>query len=160
IGFGNDFIVDGERSGYTYQQLEVGGKTYLTLSELIPEVEDDNHVFAVRLNAGHQFGGTYPVSKRFRVGRTPLEATQVRGYREGDFDLSRTYATSSLEYRYDFELSTFATQTVIAVAFVDAAWASSVPGFDEYGAPIFASAGLGLQVNLGFSGVALPALRF
>lgn len=160
VGFGNDFIVDGERTGYAYQQVELGAKTYLALADLVPEVENRNHVFAVRLDVGHQFGGAYPASKRFRVGRTPNEVTQVRGYREGDFDLSRTYVTSSFEYRYDFELSTFATQTVVAIAFADAAWASGVPGFPEYGAPPFASAGLGVQLNLGFSGVALPALRF
>lgn len=161
VGFGNDFVVDGDRTAYSYQQVELGGKTYLALADVLPDdVESRNHVFAVRLNAGHQFGGEYPASKRFRVGRTPNEATQVRGFREDDFDLSRTYATASLEYRYDFELSTFATDTVIAVAFADAAWASGVPGFPEYGAPMFASAGLGVQLNLGFSGVALPALRF
>ena len=160
VGFGNDFIQDGERTGYAYQEVELGAKTYLALADVIPEVTDRNHVFAVRLDVGHQFGGAYPESKRFRVGRTPNEATQVRGYREGDFDLSRTYATASLEYRYDLELTTFATQTVIGIAFADAAWASGVPGFEEYDTPIFASAGLGVQLNLGFSGVALPALRF
>ena len=44
--------------------------------------------------------------------------------------------------------------------FVDVGYASDVPGYDPYAAPLFASAGLGVQVNLGFSGVILPALRF
>ncbi|NBC94822.1 MAG: BamA/TamA family outer membrane protein [Deinococcus-Thermus bacterium] len=160
-GFGNDFLQDGERSGYVYVPVEAGVKSYLTLTALTGgAVPDDNHVFAARLNAGHQFGGAYPDAKRFRIGGSIDEATQVRGYRDGDFDLSRSYATASFEYRYDFELSTVATQTLIAVAFADAAWISNVPGYDEYAAPVFAGAGVGLQVNLGFSGVALPALRF
>ena len=161
VGFGNDFAVDGERTGYAYLPVELGVKSYLTVADLLPdEVEDRNHVLAARLNVGHQFGGAYPVSNRFVVGQTPNEATMVRGYRDSDFDLSRTYATAAFEYRYDFELSTIATQTVIAIAFADVAWASGVPGFEEYGAPVFASAGVGVQVNLGFSGVQLPALRF
>src|SRR5690606_14643582 len=85
--------------------------------------------------------------------------TQIRGYRREDFGLSRTYVTSSFEYRYDFQLTTFATQTVIGIAFVDMGWASSVPLFDEYHTPLFASAGVGVQINLGFGGVLLPAVR-
>lgn len=161
LGIGNDFSVDGERTAYHYEPVQFGVKSYVTLASLFPEeIQDDNHVFAGRLNVGHQFGGAYPAAKRFRLGGTVREATRVRGYRDGDFDLSRTYGTASLEYRYDFELSTVATQTLIGIGFVDAAWASGMPGFPEYGTPIVASAGVGLQVNLGFSGVALPALRF
>jgi len=161
VGLGNDVLVGGERAAYVYVPVELGAKSYLTLSELTQgEVADDGHVFAARLNVGHQIGSEYPASKRFTVGQTPNEATQVRGYRDDDFGLSRTYATASFEYRYDFELSTVATQTIIGVAFADAAWASEVPGFREYEAPLFVGAGLGVQVNLGFSGVALPALRF
>ncbi|MEX2501634.1 MAG: POTRA domain-containing protein [Trueperaceae bacterium] len=161
VGFGNDFQMDGERRGYAYLPVEVGAKSYITLADLLPDdVTDRNHVLAARLNLGHQIGGAYPADKRFMIGRTPNEATQVRGYRDADFDMSRTYATASFEYRYDFELTTIATQTVIAIAFADLAWASGVPGFDEYATPVFGSAGVGLQVNLGFSGVQLPALRF
>lgn len=161
VGLGNDFLSDGERTSYVYLPVELGVKSYMTLAELTQgEIADDAHVLAARLNVGHQFGSAYPASKRFKVGQTPNEATQVRGYRDDDFGLSRTYATASLEYRYDFELSTIATQTIIAVAFADVAWASGVPGFSENEAPLFAGGGLGVQVNLGFSGVALPALRF
>jgi outer membrane protein insertion porin family len=160
-GFGNDFLRDGDRAGYVYVPVEAGVKSYVTLTELTRgAVADDNHVFAARLDVGHQFGGAYPAAKRFRIGGSLDQATQVRGYDDGDFELSRTYATASFEYRYDFELSTVATQTVIAVAFADLAWVSGVPGFAEYETPLFAGAGLGLQLNLGFSGVALPALRF
>jgi outer membrane protein insertion porin family len=123
-------------------------------------VSDPNHVFAVRLNVGHQFGGFYPDSRRFIVGRTLLDRTSIRGYTDTDFDPSRTYATASLEYRYDFGLSTFATETVVGIVFVDVGYASNVPGYPVYESPIYASAGVGVQVDLGFGGVALPPLRF
>ncbi len=162
IGFGNDMLHPdtGERTGYVYEQVTAGVRTYVRLADIAPEeISNENHVFAVRLDLGHQFGGMYPVSKRFLVGRTNDFGPQIRGYTTEDFNLSRTYVTSSFEYRYDFNLSTLATQTVIALAFVDVGWGSSVPGFDEYHTPVFAGAGVGVQVNLGFGGVILPAVR-
>jgi outer membrane protein insertion porin family len=161
VGVGNDFLLDGVRSRYAYVPVEAGVKSYVTLEELTQgEIADDAHVFAARLSVGHQFGGAYPPSRYFLVGQTPNEATQVRGYRDDDFELSQTYATASFEYRYDFKLTTIATQTIIGIVFADVGWASGVPGYEPYQAPVFASGGLGVQVNLGFSGVALPALRF
>lgn len=162
LGFGNDMLSPdtGERAGYLYEQVTGGVRTYVRLADLAPnEVTDKGHVFAVRFDVGHQFGGVYPVSKRFLVGRTNDFGPQIRGFTNDDFNLSRTYATSSFEYRYDFNLSTFATQTVIALAFVDVGWASGVPGFAQYQTPVFAGAGIGVQVNLGFGGVLLPAVR-
>lgn len=160
VGFGNDFLVGGARTPYVYEQVALGVRGYVKLADIAPEqVQDEHHVFAARLDVGHQFGGLYPSSKRFTVGRTNDVATQIRGYTLEDFDLSRTYVTTSFEYRYDFGLSTVATQTVIGLAFVDVGWASGVPEFGEYETPIFAGAGLGVQVNLGFSGLVLPAIR-
>jgi outer membrane protein insertion porin family len=163
FGWGNDILDPDtqQRRNYTYQQVETGARTYLHLASLLPEqVTDPNHVFAVRLNAGHQFGGFYPDSRRFLVGRSLEEATTIRGYRETDFDPSRTYVTGSVEYRYDFGLRTFATETVVGIAFIDVGYASNVPGYDEYAAPVFVGAGVGVQVDIGFAGVALPPLRF
>jgi outer membrane protein insertion porin family len=163
FGWGND-VRDpdtNERRSYTYQQLELGAKTYARLADVLPaDVLDPGHVFAVRLNAGHQFGGFYPTSRRFVVGRTGAEGTLVRGYRETDFNPSRSYLTGSVEYRYDFGLSTFATETVVGIVFADVAYISNVPGYPEYGAPVFGSVGVGVQVNLGFGGVVLPPIRF
>ncbi len=162
LGFGNDYKspVTGDRSGYLYEQVTAGARTYARLADLDPaEVSDPNHVFAVRFDVGQQFGGDFPPSKQFQVGRTNLTQTLIRGYTVADFNLSRTYATSSFEYRYDFGLSTAATQTVIGIAFVDAGWASSVPGFQDYQTPLFAGAGVGVQINLGFGNVLLPAIR-
>lgn len=163
LGIGTDYRdpVTGNQESYVYQQIEFGVKTYVLLADLASEeISDRNHVLAFRLNAGHQFGADYPPSKRFQVGKSTNEATAIRGYGVGDFDLSRSYMTASAEYRYDFGLDTIATQTVIGIVFADVGYASNVPGFSEYGAPLFAGAGVGLQVNLGFGGVLLPALRF
>ncbi len=161
FGFGNDFAHPdtGEQTGYRYQQFEVGMRAYLQLNRVLTGL-NDNHVMAFRVNFGHQFGDMYPVARRFTVGKTNNLSSAIRGYQSADFGLSRTYATSSLEYRYDFGLQTVATQTVIGILFADLGWASSTTGFAEYGAPLFASAGVGVQVNLGFGGVLLPALRF
>jgi outer membrane protein insertion porin family len=162
VGFGNDFLHPdtGDRVTYVYEQATLGVRTYFKLADVVPDqVQDENHVFGVRLDLGHQFGSLYPTSKRFFVGQSVDVATLIRGYTREDFGLSRSYVTSSFEYRYDFQLSTFATQTVIGIAFVDLGWASSVPQFPEYGTPLFASAGVGVQLNLGFGGVLLPAVR-
>jgi len=162
VGFGNDFLHPdtGDKSFYVFEQVTAGARTYLRLADVVPEqIGDENHVFAVRLDVGHQFGALYPTSKRFFVGRSNDVATQIRGYSREDFNLSRSYVTSSFEYRYDFQLSTFATQTVIGIVFADVGWASGVPGMVEYQTPVFAGAGVGVQVNLGFGGVLLPAVR-
>jgi outer membrane protein insertion porin family len=170
FGFGNDFRVQTgtdpegnpvfEQRGYSYIPFELGGRAYLPLQNLVPELDDPNHVFAFRVNLGHQFGGEYPVTRFFRIGETLSDATLVRGYRRQDFDPSRTYFTSSVEYRYDFGFSTVATETVIAVVFADVGWSSSVPGFEDYRTPLRASAGIGLQVNLGFTALGYFPLRF
>ena len=162
VGFGNDYRnpATNVQQGYTYFPLEFGVKSYLALSDLFPAVTDTGHVFAAKLNVGYQFGGDYPVDKYFRVGQTLGEGTLIRGYSKEDFNPSQAYAIGTVEYRYDFGLSTVATQTVIGVVFVDVGYASSVPGFDNFSAPIFAGAGVGVQVNLGFTALGFFPLRF
>ncbi len=162
LGIGSDYTspATGARQTYSYQQLTAGVRTYAKLSTLDPnEIKDPNHVFAVRLDAGTQLGSDYPSSKQFSVGSTGITSTLIRGYTPNDFNLSKTFVTSSFEYRYNFNLSTVATQTVIGVAFVDVGWASSVPGYTDYQTPVFAGAGVGVQINLGFGSVVLPAIR-
>ena len=161
FGFGTDFRnpETGQQQSYSYQQFEVGLKTYVMLQTLFPDLNDRNHVLAFKINAGHQFGGLYPTSRFFVVGDTPNEATQIRGFRREDFLPSRTYVTGSAEYRYDFGFDSFATETVIGIVWVDLGYASSVPGFPEYSAPLFGSAGIGVQLNLGFGGFNLPPIR-
>ncbi len=157
LGFGNDFQQDGQQRSYTYQPVEFGARTYVALS-------NPSHVFAFRLNAGHQFGfgGDYPESRYFIVGDTNNEATQLRGYTREDIDPSRTYAVGTAEYRYDFGLATPVTQTIVGIAFTDVGYASDLGGNDDnFAEPLLFSAGVGLQLNIGFGGaLALPPLRF
>jgi len=161
-GWGNDMAdpISGAPLPYSYTQTQAGVRTYLALADVIEGFDDRNHVFAVRLNVGAQFGETYPENRRFRVGNVQNPATEIRGYRDTDFDPSRSYVTSSVEYRYDFALDTFATQTVVGIVFVDLGYVPSVQERDPNASPVAASIGAGVQINLGFAGVALPALRF
>ena len=162
VGWGSDQRdpITGESAPYVYQQVQAGVKTYLTLADVLEEVDDRNHVFAVRLNVGHQFGNDYPANRRFRVGRVPTEATELRGFLDTDFDLTRSYVTSSVEYRYDFGFSSVATDTVIGIVFADLGYVPEATGAVISGASLYGSVGAGVQVNLGFGGVSLPALRF
>jgi outer membrane protein insertion porin family len=151
----------GERRNYTYQQLEVGARTYLHPASLFPDaVSNPNHVFAVRLNAGHQFGGFYPDSRRFIVGRTLQDRTSIRGYAETDFDPSRTYATASLEYRYDFGSEHVRHGDRHRHRLRRRRLRLERARLRGVRDPIYAGLGVGVQVDLGFGGVALPPLRF
>ena len=154
IGFGSDYRdpISLEQRNYSYQQVELGGRTYFSLP-------NPSHVFAARLDFGHQFGRDYPSSRFFAVGNTVNEATQIRGYNRDDLSPSRTYLIGSVEYRYDFGLATPITQTLVGIVFADAGYVSSVPGFDEYATPLLVSAGLGVQINIGFGGGVLAPLR-
>jgi outer membrane protein insertion porin family len=161
-GWGNDMAdpASGGTMSYAYTQTQAGVRTYLALADVVEGMEDRNHVFAVRLNVGAQFGAAYPENRRFRVGSVQNTATEIRGYRDTDFDPTRSYVTSSVEYRYDFGLDTFATETVVAIVFVDLGYVPSLQASNPDASPLAASAGAGVQLNLGFAGVALPALRF
>lgn len=157
VGFGNDYETpEGVQQGYTYEQLETGARTYLT------PFKNRSHIFAFRIDAGHQFGAAYPDSRLFIVGNTNNEATQIRGYRTEDIDPSKTYLTGSAEYRYDFGLSTPVTQTIVGIGFIDAGYASSVSYDPEiFASPMLLSAGVAVQLNIGFGGgLAIPPLRF
>lgn len=149
LGFGNDFT---DNTSYLYEQLEFGARAYLALAE-------KNHVLAFRVNAGHQFGSGYPSSKHFSVGDSSNEVTQIRGYTREDFTTSKTYAISSLEYRYNFGLGTAVTQTVIGILFVEAGYVSDPLKLGDDEVPIFPSAGVGLQINIGFGGGILAPIR-
>ena len=160
IGFGSDFRnEEGDRQGYTYYPIEFGVSTYVALDNLFPRAFDPNHVLAFKVSAGYQFGGEYPSGRKFSVGQTVNNNTLIRGYNREDFNPSRAYTIGTVEYRYDFGLDTVATQTIIAIAFLDVGYASNVPGF-ESGGPLFAGAGVGVQINLGFTALGFFPLRF
>ncbi len=154
VGFGNDYNnpLTGNQQGYVYEQVEFGARTYVALGK-------KNHVLAFRVNAGHQFGNDYPSSKFFTVGDSGNEVTQIRGFDRDDFLLSETYAIGSVEYRYNFGLTTAVTQTIIGILFTDLGYASQVANLGENETPLFPSAGLGLQINIGFGGGILAPIR-
>ena len=162
VGFGNDYRnpETDERTSYVYTPIEFGVRTYLQLQDIIPAVENPNHVFAFKINGGHQFGGDYPTTRYFYAGDSYSNDTLIRGYRRDDTDYSQTYTIGTLEYRYDFGLDTFATETIIALAYADLGWVSSMPGYTDYATPVLAGAGLGVQLNLNIAGLGLPAIRF
>ncbi len=162
VGFGNDYRNPETevRTSYIYTPIEFGVRSYLQLQDIIPAVENPNHVFAFKVNGGHQFGSDYPTTRYFYAGDSYSNDTLIRGYRRDDTDYSQTYAIGTLEYRYDFGLDTFATETIIALAYADLGWVSSMPGYTDYATPIVAGAGLGVQLNLNIAGLGLPAIRF
>lgn len=161
VGFGTDYRspLTGSQQSYVYSPIEFGVRTYLQLERIFAELNDPNHVLAFRINGGHQLGGDYPANRLFAVGDSFINDTLIRGYNRGNINPSQTYAIGTVEYRYDFGFDTVATQTIIALVFADIGWASSVPNFENYQTPLFAGAGVGLQLNLGFGGFGLPAIR-
>ncbi len=162
IGVGTDFRnpETNTQASYAYVPLEFGVRTYVQLEDIFPEVNNPNHVFAFKVNAGHQFGGVYPRSRYFLVGdNSQTNDRLIRGFQSDDINLSKTYGIGTFEYRYDFGFDTFATETIIALVFTDVGWASSMPGFADYNTPIIAGAGLGVQLNLNIAGFGLPAIR-
>ncbi|HEX7022848.1 MAG TPA: POTRA domain-containing protein [Trueperaceae bacterium] len=158
VGFGSDYRNPdtGLQQGYVYEPVELSGTAYLKLEDVIPEVASPSHVLAFKVSFGHQFGHNYPDSKKFSVGDVSDPMQEIRGYTRDDFNPSQTYVTGSMEYRYDFGVDTFLTKTIIGMAFVDVGYASSVPGFEDYATPLFAGAGLGVQLNLDPGGIFLP----
>ncbi|MGL4608505.1 MAG: BamA/OMP85 family outer membrane protein [Trueperaceae bacterium] len=161
LGLGTDYRdpeTDQQRA-YAYVPLEFGVRTYLQLEDMIPAVNNPNHVFAFKVNAGHQFGGSYPTNNYFSVGDTQINDKTIRGFNADDTNLSRTYGIGTVEYRYDFSFDSFATETIIALVYTDVAWISSMPDFEDYNTPIIAGAGLGVQLNLNIAGIGLPAIR-
>jgi outer membrane protein insertion porin family len=161
LGLGNDYRnpETDVRASYAYVPLEFGVRTYVQLQDIFPEVNNPNHVFAFKVNLGHQFGGDYPRNRYFSVGDSQLNDKLIRGFDSDDTNLSKTYGIGTIEYRYDFGFDSFATETIIGLVFTDVGWVSSMPGFDDYGTPIIAGAGLGVQLNLNIAGIGLPAIR-
>jgi len=118
-------------------------------------VEDDpRQVFALRASAGAVLGNP-PASRVFFLGGNQTEIATLRGY--NPMELSGRYLLgSSLEYRYDFQLQSAVSQTVIGILFADvgSVWNPGDP------LDLKAGFGAGVQLNLGYGSVLLPALRF
>jgi len=123
-------------------------KTYTTVND------DPKQAFAIRTSAG-AIAGDPPASRVFFLGGNQSELTTLRGYNPMEFS-GRYLLSSSLEYRYDFGFKSSFSQTIIGIAFVDLGTVWN-PG-DEF--DLKAGYGVGVQLNLGYGSVLLPALRF
>jgi outer membrane protein insertion porin family len=139
-------------------RIEGGASTYFGFGKTLTKgfaQESKQQVFAVRANAG-TLTGAYPAASNFSLGdANTISAYELRGIPGGTLR-GTSYATGSAEYRYDFGVSNSIAQGLYGIAFVDAgsAWAAGGTMSSAYGL------GVGVQLNLGFGGALLPALRF
>ena len=148
-GFGNE----GDR-GLSWTQYDVGGRTYFGFGQTLGDGNKQQAV-AVRLNAG-TIVGSAPASRYYNVGGSdPSERFTLRGYDPNRFN-GPNFFTSSVEYRYNFNINTSFSQGLYGVAFVDAgdAWGGVANDF-----ALHLGYGIGVQINLGLGSFLLPALR-
>ncbi len=145
LGYGLVFPTGSASQGFA--PLWAGYKTYAA------EDPEKRSVFALRVTAGAILGAP-PESRYFTLGGSEPELATLRGYSPREFSGTRLLS-GSLEYRYDFRLSTAVTRTIIGIAFVDfgSVWN---PGDDP---EFHAGWGLGVQLNLGYGAVQFPAIR-
>ena len=165
-GFGTEGLGTSTPSPLSWTQGQLGFKTYLGLGwdsagKIGVGGDDRNFALAFKFNTGALLGDA-PVNRAFRIGGSSgSDALSLRGY---DFSDLRgdVYYTGSLELRYDFGLRTSFTYGLLGIVWVDFgnAWggqnAFRKPGIGE---GIQFGYGIGAQVNLGFGGFQLPAIR-
>lgn len=120
------------------------GKTYLGLD---PE---RRQALAFRLSAGTLLGFP-PESERFFLSGGGSEALLLRGYEDRKYG-GLSFATGSVEYRYDFRLSPQGGTNLYGIAFLDLGLADNTAGV-KWGA------GIGFQLDLDVFGALLPSLR-
>ena len=122
----------------------VTGKTYFGLDEA------KRQALALRLSAGTLLGFP-PESERFFLSGGGTEAFLLRGYEDRKYG-GLSFATGSLEYRYDFALSPQGGTNLYGILFADAGLADNTGGL-KWGA------GIGFQLDLDVFGALLPSLR-
>ena len=120
------------------------GKTYLPLDET------GRQALALRLSTGTLLGSP-PQSERFYLSGSGAEAFTLRGYEDRKYS-GLSFATSSLEYRYDFNLSPEGGTNLYGILFGDLGLADNTGGVKW-------SLGLGFQLDLDVFGALLPSLR-
>jgi outer membrane protein insertion porin family len=170
-GFGSEGVNTPTPAGLSWTQAQLGFKTYLGLGwdsngEIGIGGEDRNFALAFRFNTGVILGDA-PTNALFRIGGAGgADAFTLRGF---DFQDLRgeVYYTGSLELRYDFGLRTSFTYGLLGIAWVDFgnAWGGDQQfrRTNSAGQPIGEGIqfgyGLGVQINLGFGQLQLPAIR-
>ncbi|WP_117238458.1 BamA/OMP85 family outer membrane protein [Thermus sediminis] len=122
----------------------VTGKTYFPLDEA------RRQALALRLSAGTLLGSP-PESERFFLSGGGAEAFLLRGYEDRKYG-GLSFATGSLEYRYDFALSPQGGTNLYGILFTDLGVADNTGGL-KWGV------GIGLQLDLDLFGALLPSLR-
>lgn len=150
---GYGFGYQGER-GLSWTQFETGGRTYLGFGQTLPD-GNKQQALAFRVNAGTILGEA-PASRLFSVGGSDAsDRLTLRGYESQSFT-GKNFLTSSLEYRYNFNLNASIAQGLYGVAFLDAgdAWTSG----QDFNVNV--GYGVGVQLNLGLGNFLFPALRF
>jgi outer membrane protein insertion porin family len=120
------------------------GKTYLPLDEA------RRQALALRLSAGTLLGFP-PESERFFLSGGGAEAFLLRGYEDRKYG-GLSFATGSLEYRYDFNLSPQGGTNLYGILFADLGLADNTGGL-KWGV------GIGFQLDLDILGALLPSLR-
>ena len=122
-------------------------KTYQALDET------EQTVIALRL-AGGVIWGEPPESRYFSLGGSEPELTMLRGYSPASFRGTRLVG-GSVELRHDFRFESTLTRTIIGIVFADvgATWAAGEEPVPRAGF------GIGVQLNLGYGAVQLPAIR-
>ncbi|WP_234553352.1 BamA/OMP85 family outer membrane protein [Thermus caliditerrae] len=120
------------------------GKTYFGLDE------ERRQALAFRVSAGTLLGFP-PESERFFLSGGGAEAFLLRGYEDRKYG-GLSFATGSLEYRYNFNLSPQGGTNLYGILFADLGIADNTGGV-KWGA------GIGFQLDLDVFGALLPSLR-
>ena len=165
-GFGTEGLGTATPSPLSWTQGQLGFKTYLGLGwdgagKIGIGGDDRNFAIAFRFNTGALLGEA-PSNRAFRIGGSSgSDAISLRGY---DFQDLRgdVYYTGSLELRYDFGLRTSFTYGLLGIVWVD--FGNAWGGDNAFrktgiGEGIQFGYGIGAQINLGFGGFQLPAIR-
>ncbi|TBH17396.1 BamA/OMP85 family outer membrane protein [Thermus thermamylovorans] len=122
----------------------VTGKTYFPLDG------ERRQALALRASVGTLLGFP-PAGERFFLSGGGAEAFLLRGYEDRKYG-GLSFATGSLEYRYNFNLSPQGGTNLYGILFTDLGIADNTGGV-KWGA------GVGLQLDLDVLGVLLPSLR-
>lgn len=120
------------------------GKTYFGLDQ------EGRQALAFRLSAGTLLGSP-PESERFYLSGGGAEAFLLRGYDDRKYG-GLSFATGSVEYRYNFNLSPQGGTNLYGILFADLGVADNTAG-PKWGV------GIGFQLDLDVLGALLPSLR-